>query len=127
MKLVIALVLAASSIAVATPVPPTPPGPPPGPPPPSCRATPGSPLVSIEQTSIGVVAEHARITIESNGAWEYDVADAHGAFAMRGAGCLDAAALASLRGTTWMSDLSALAARLEDPGPIARSPGKRVP
>jgi hypothetical protein len=73
-----------------------------------------------------VLAEHARVTVLTNGAWQYEVADQHGNFLMHAAGCLDAGKLAALQATKWMSDLSALAARLEDPGPIARSPGKPV-
>ena len=125
MKLAIVILLV-SSAAFATPTPPTPPGPPTGAPPPNCAAQPGTPLVAIEQTSTGVLAEHAKITVLSNGAWEYDVADSRGNFQMHGAGCLDASKLAALHATKWMSDLSALAARLEDPGPIERSPGKPV-
>ncbi|HEY1552787.1 MAG TPA: hypothetical protein VGG28_33390 [Kofleriaceae bacterium] len=125
MKLVIVSLLI-SSTALATPTPPTPPGPPPGPPRSSCTTEPGTQLVAIDQTSTGVIAEHSRIVVRTNGAWEYDVADAHGNFLMHGAGCLDASKLAALHATTWMSDLSALAAQLEDPGPIARSPGKPV-
>ena len=126
MKHLFAIVLLTAT-ASAAPQPPTPPGPPSGAPPPSCRANPGTPLVAIDENVTGLLAQHARVTISSNGAWTYEMAEGAGPMLERASGCLDATKLAALRADHWMSDFSALAAALQDPGPIVRSPGKPVP
>jgi hypothetical protein len=125
MKQLIAIVLLAAT-ASAAPQPPTPPGPPSGPPPPSPCAQPGTPIVEIEQSVTGLLAQHAKIIVSSNGAWTYDMAEGTGPLLTRASGCLDAKRLATIRSLRWMSDFSTLAGELEDPGPIARSPGKPV-
>jgi hypothetical protein len=126
MKHLIALLLFAAT-ASAGPQPPTPPGPPSGPPPPRCTDRPGTPLVAIDEAVTGVLAQRARVTILSNGAWRYEMAEGSGGLLERASGCLDANKLAALKTARWLSDVSALAATLQDPGPIVRSPGKPVP
>jgi VCBS repeat-containing protein len=119
----IALMLLVSATALAAP---TPPGPPSGPPPVPCTANPGTTIARIETAVTGLLAQHGRVTIASNGAWRYELAEGAGPMLERASGCLDATKLAALKADHWMSDFSALAATLQDPGPIVRSPGKPV-
>ena len=125
MKQLMALLLLGAT-ATAAPNPPTPPGPPSGPPPVPCADKPGTTVVTIETAVSGALDQHGRVTIMSNGAWRYEMAEGRGRMLQRASGCLDDAKLAALKADHWMSDFSALAATLEDPGPIVRSPGKPV-
>jgi hypothetical protein len=131
-KLSMFALVASASLATAQPQPPTPPGPPISLPPPSCTVTPSTQLVAIEQSvDAAPLALRAKIVVRSNGAWTYELGAGTGSQTARASGCLAPAKLAELKaelatGRPWMADLSALAAQVEEPGAIARSPGKPV-